>query len=58
MCSNVLNSIDDNLVMIGNPAKPLIKKIMKGDITLHNNVYRKELYTFVYFTGKTIFIVL
>jgi sugar O-acyltransferase (sialic acid O-acetyltransferase NeuD family) len=26
MCSNVLNSIDDNLVMIGNPAKPLIKK--------------------------------
>lgn len=25
MCANVLNSIDNDLVMIGNPAKPLIK---------------------------------
>lgn len=27
MCANVLNSIGHDLVMIGNPAKPLIKKI-------------------------------
>lgn len=32
MCANVLNNIDHDLVMVGNPAKPLVKKLKDSGI--------------------------